>query len=373
MFEPNIDFCLSLALTISVLIQLWYYLRIFNKLGEYKSPDNDRETWPSVSIVICAKNEELNLNLHLSGILEQNYFDFEVIVVNDDSSDNTSKVLLTFQNRYTNLKVVTVSSSENASGGKKEALTIGIASATHDVLLLTDADCSPVGSNWIKNMVRNLSAEKDVVLGYSPFQREDGILNLVQRYDIFNTALQYLSFALNGNPYMGVGRNLAYRKALFVENKGFSSHGHIVSGDDDLFISEVATAENIVVEIGKDCTTFSKAPENMVKWFLQKRRHYTTGGNYTFNQKLMLVSFHSSLVVFYITTFWFLLLSEINTLLLVLIFLKYSAQYLVLKKCMFKLGEIDLLLFSPILELFISVFNFSAALSNIFYKRPQWN
>ena len=135
----------------------------------------------------------------------------------------------------------------------------------------------------------------------------------------------------------------------------------------------MANGSNIAVEIGSDSTTFSPAPKNLTKWFHQKRRHYTTGGNYALKQKVMLAGFHLSLMTFYITIFYLLFSSAFIPLLGLIIILKYSTQYLVLKKCMEKLGEIDLLLFSPILELFISVFNFSAALSNLFIKRPQWN
>ncbi|HIA11330.1 MAG TPA: glycosyltransferase [Flavobacteriales bacterium] len=369
----SIDFYIMTALIVSVVVQLWYYLVVFSRLGKLNSTGNTQSPGNSVSIVICAKNEELNLSENLPIILEQNYPDFEVVVVNDSSSDKTAAILSGLQKKYENLKVVSISPSAVEHGGKKAALTTGIASTNHEILLLTDADCSPVGPDWISGMMGNFTEGRDIVLGYSPFKKEKGMLNLLQRYDVFYTALQYLSFALKGIPYMGVGRNLAYRKSLFIENKGFSSHCHIISGDDDLFISEVANDQNIVVEIGSDSKTFSQAPENLAKWFHQKRRHYTTGGHYTFEQKVMLAGFHVSLMAFHVSIFTLLFSSGASTLLVALILMKYSTQFLVLKKCTDKLGEIDLLLFSPILELFISVFNFFAALSNLFFKRPEWN
>ena len=369
----SIENYLLVLLFASVAVQLWYYLQVFSRLGNFSDIKEEGDLKLSVSIVICARNEELNLSENLPIVLEQNYPDFEVVVVNDHSTDKTAEILSKFQHKYANLKVVTISHSSAGEGGKKAALTTGIASTNHEILLLTDADCSPGSADWISAMVKNLRKGKDVVLGYSPFEREVGFLNTMQRFDVFYTALQYLSFALKGVPYMGVGRNLAYRKTLFIENKGFSSHKHILSGDDDLFISEVANANNSVIEVGNDAKTFSPAPETLSKWFHQKRRHYTTGGSYTFTQKAMLAGFHLSLMTFYVTIFPLLFYSGFIPVLALLVLLRFSAQYLVLKKCMDKLGEIDLLLFSPILELFISVFNFSAALSNLFFKRPQWN
>ncbi len=369
----SLDFYLMTLLITSIAVQLWYYLQVFSRLAEHRPVRSNRDPETSVSIVICARNEESNLLKNLPLILEQNYPHFEVVVVNDHSSDNTVSILSDFQHTYENLKVVTISLSSSENGGKKAALATGIASTNHEILLLTDADCSPEGSNWINGMVKNFTKGKDLVIGYSPFEKERGMLNAMQRFDVFYTALQYLSFALKGIPYMGVGRNLAYKKALYIENRGFSSHRHILSGDDDLFVSEVANDQNISVEISSDSTTFSPAPESLTKWFHQKRRHYTTGGNYTFRQKAMLAGFHISLIAFYISIVGLLASSGFTALIIALILLKYSTQFFVLKKCMDKLGEIDLLLLSPILELFISVFNFSAALSNFFLKKPQWN
>jgi hypothetical protein len=115
-----------------------------------------------------------------------------------------------------------------------------------------------------------------------------GALNKIIRFDTFHTALQYLSYALAGQPYMGVGRNLSYKKAVFLRNKGFSAINHVPGGDDDLFINKVATKENTAIVIDKDTFTLSDPKKNFGEWFRQKARHYTTAKYYKPRHKFLL-------------------------------------------------------------------------------------
>ena len=182
-------------------------------------------------------------------IFEQDYPHFEVVVVNDCSWDNTSDLLKEFGLKHSNLKIVTIKEDDTYSHGKKVALMMGIKGATHEHMLLTDADCRPNSKEWLRNMMQHFTGETEIVLGYGAYEKQGGFLNKIIRYDTFMIALQYLSFALAGKTYMGIGRNLAYKKSLFFKMKGFASHYHIESGDDDLVVNEAATKQNSKIEL----------------------------------------------------------------------------------------------------------------------------
>ena len=205
-----------------IIDQLLYFWLFYSKLGFSKTPSCKRNT-EAVSVVICAKNEYSNLKKNLPQILNQDYPDFEVILVNDASDDYTHELLEDFERKYEKLKVITIKENLNFFSGKKFALSIGIKSAKNDLLLLTDADCYPNSPNWIRHMADPFSdPETEIVLGYGPYEKKPGILNAIIRFDTLMVAVQYFSFALKQKAFMGVGRNLAYRKSLFYKNGGFN-------------------------------------------------------------------------------------------------------------------------------------------------------
>ena len=257
-----IEYVLLAAFLLCFLIQMFYYLGIFSRIFNIRYTDSILQQEP-VSVVICARNEAENLEKYIPLICEQEYSNFEVIVVNDCSEDETEDVLKRLSNKYSNLRFTFIKEDERFSHGKKLALTVGIKSAKNEWLLLTDADCHPTSNQWISTMSEHFIENNSIVLGYGGFDAEKGFLNKFFRFDVVFIALQYLSYAVIGKPYMGVGRNLAYRKSLFFANKGFASHARLNSGDDDLFINEVATSKNILVEPIKKAHTRSEPKKTL--------------------------------------------------------------------------------------------------------------
>ena len=186
--------------------------------------------------------------------------------------------------------------------GKKFALTLGIKAAKYDYLLLTDADCYPRDKDWISSMAKHFF-NKTIVLGYGAYEKHKGLLNKLVRFDTFQVAMQYFSYALIGKTYMGVGRNLAYKKSLFFDNKGFATHLHLPSGDDDLFIKEVATYNNTAISIEYSSHTLSVPKMNWKSWIRQKSRHLSTGIYYKNYHKLMLGSWTLSQILFWLFSY----------------------------------------------------------------------
>ncbi|HKK41094.1 MAG TPA: glycosyltransferase [Bacteroidales bacterium] len=283
---------------LSAAIQLFYYLYFYLTVYRYKKRE-DSQTKEPVSVVICARNEEDNLRNFLPSVLEQDYPDFEVIVVNDCSEDKSYDVLGEYLKKYPNLRVSNVNKDPKFTHNKKFAQFIGIKAASNELLLFTDADCQPSSDKWLEMMASHFNSETTFVLGYGGYLPEKGLLNRYIRYDTMIIAMQYFGMALRGMPYMGVGRNLAYRRSAFFSNKGFGNFNHIVSGDDDLFVNSKATSANTVVEFRKEAHTRSVPSGNLKEWLTQKKRHLTTAPYYKFRDKFLLITEPLSRLLFY--------------------------------------------------------------------------
>jgi glycosyltransferase involved in cell wall biosynthesis len=370
-FNTWIDYVVVLFLVVFV-VQLIYYLGVFSRFAFYKRKEEQTHAFEPVSVVICAKNERDNLLNFLPEFLAQDYPIFEVIVVNDQSVDDTVDVLKAYSFQYPNLKVVTVPDNDRFYGSKKFALTLGIKAAQYENILLTDADCRPTSNQWIK-LMSNYSINKSIVLGFGAYQKQPGMLNKLIRFETLFTAMQYFSFALCKMPYMGVGRNLAYKKELFFKNRGFSNHQHILSGDDDLFINEVANKTNVEIVFEKEAHTVSLPKTSFSSWVKQKKRHLSAGKYYQFKHKLVLGIYPFSLFVF-ICSFVLLVVMQTSLYLIVgVILLRYLIQMLIFKKSIDKLGGKDLLLLAPFFEIFYLFFQPILLISNFVKKNSRWS
>jgi len=326
----------------------------------------------AVSVIICAKNEVLRLRKYLPAVLEQAYSDFEVIVVNDCSWDETGEYLESIAPKYPRLKIVTIKEQEKYRHGKKFALTLGIKAAKNDHLLFTDADCIPSGKNWLSLMQRHFARNTEIILGYGPYQKEAGFLNKLIRFDTFYIGMQYLSAALGKNAYMGVGRNLAYRKELFFRSKGFAKHNHILSGDDDLFVNENATPQNTAIELDPEAFTFSEAKKSFGAWFKQKKRHLSTSKYYKLSDQFFLFANSISLILFY-TVLIALLLLRFEWRILVSLYAGVILLRLpIIFSCAKRLKENDLIWTYPFLEFVHTILQPLFFIANVFSKQKSW-
>jgi cellulose synthase/poly-beta-1,6-N-acetylglucosamine synthase-like glycosyltransferase len=296
-----IEYTLLSVFVAAFLVQMFYYLRYYLTTGRAGNGGDVETHQTPVSVVICARNEAANLRRHLPSILKQRHHDFEVIVVNDSSEDDSDIVLSELKEQYPHLKISTITKDPRFHHNKKLAQLIGIKAASNDFLLLTDADCLPESDKWLTMMTAPMVDGKDIVLGYGGYMKSRGLLNLYIRFDAFFIAMQYAGMALRGKPYMGVGRNLAYRKELFMKNNGFSSHYHLASGDDDLFVNSNATSANTAVVINSEAHTRSIPPAKLKEFIKQKRRHFTTAPYYSFADRFRLFLEPFSRVFFYST------------------------------------------------------------------------
>jgi biofilm PGA synthesis N-glycosyltransferase PgaC len=355
--EDNlIIFIFFLVYCTAAAIQLFYWLWFYLSPVLYKTSESDKKSEP-VSIIICARNEAYNLKKFLPSILEQNYDSYEVIVVNDCSEDNSDDVLGELLMIYKHLRVSSINKDPKFTHNKKFAQFIGIKAATNELLVFTDADCHPETERWLSSMISNFDDNTDVVLGYGGYQNEKGFLNKYIRFDSMFIAMQYFGMALKGVPYMGVGRNLAYRRSIFFRNKGFGAHNHIISGDDDLFVNSVATKLNTKVELRTDSHTRSVPSSTFTEFLKQKQRHFATAKYYKTVHKILLLLEPFTRMIFYGLFMILISILYLWPYVTVIFGLRFIMQMIILSKVQNRLNERGLIFLSLIFDIFSPIIN----------------
>ena len=355
-----------------VAIQLMYYVGVFGKFAFAKVQKITPKRIP-ISVIVCAKNEAENVIRYIPILAEQDYPDYEIILIDDASSDATLEIFEEFEKKYPNVKLVKVENNEAFWGSKKYALTLGIKAAKKDYLLFTDADCYPTTKDWIMTMSSQFTLHKTIVLGYGAYEKIAGsFLNKMIRFETMLTAIQYFSWAKKGHPYMGIGRNLAYKKDEFYTVKGFISHMKIRSGDDDLFINQVAKNKNTAICYAPESFTYSQPKTTFKSWFTQKRRHVSTASYYKPFDK-------TQLAIFYISQLLFLLLAVILLafqfqwiVVLSIIGFRYLFTWITLGFSAGKLKEKDVMYWFPIIEIVLIFTQLNIFITNIFSKPVYW-
>lgn len=324
-----------------------------------------------VSLVVCAKNEAENLKQHIPLWLAQDHPNFEIILINDASMDESLEIMEHFANEDPRIKIVDVENNEAFWGSKKYALTLGIKRAKHEHMIFTDADCKPASNEWLSLMASEFSADKQLVLGYGAYIKQKGFLNRLIRFETLMTAAQYFSYAKIGIPYMGVGRNLGYTANLYYNNRGFINHIKIASGDDDLFVNETANSKNTAICVIPEAFTYSIPENNRKSWVQQKRRHYSTAKFYKPLHKILLgLNSFSVLLFWLLLPFVFIMYSWQFA--IIALSVRFLIQYVVIGKIAGKLGEKSLIPFIPFWELFLILSQLSIFISGRNQKTIQW-
>jgi glycosyltransferase involved in cell wall biosynthesis len=358
--------------TIVVVFQAIYYLFIFSRFAFLESTEVKPKNI-AVSILICAKNEAENLKTFLPLILNQVFPEFEVVLINDDSHDDSLEIMESFAIKNDHVKIVNVARNEAFIANKKYALTLGIKASKHNFLLLTDADCKPNSKYWLKEMSSHFSNTKTIVLGYGAYAKiNNSFLNKLIRFETVLTALQYFSFSKLGMPFMGVGRNLAYKKDVFFKANGFQNHMQIPSGDDDIFINQVGTNDNTAICFTKKSFTISKPKTTFNAWINQKRRHITTAKHYQLKHRVLLTLFYISQILFWVFAFTLLMSFFKWQITLGLIVIRFILFYTIFFPTLKKLDERDLLIFLPFLEFFLIGTQLAIFITNLITKPKHW-
>jgi biofilm PGA synthesis N-glycosyltransferase PgaC len=370
--ETYIQEALFILFQVSFFIQLYFLVSNQSVLAAYKPRDKIKKTSIPVSVIISARNEANNLRENLPAILAQKYPDFEVVVVNDCSFDSSDMVLEELQTTWPHLKIVTITEHARFKTGKKFALTLGIKAAKNEHLLFTDADCKPSSLNWITRVAANFKGKVQIVLGYSPYTSTANFLNPFVRFETIKTAVNYLSAALNGDPYMGIGRNLAYTKTLFFGSKGFAAHMHVLSGDDDLFVNQNATPDNTAIEIHPEAFVYTEAKTTLIDWYRQKRRHFGVGKLYKSRHRKLLSLDALSGFLFYVLFILCLVFNFEPLLALGIFIFRLIFQVIIYRKTFSKLDGKQLIWYLPFFDMVYYIYLNVFGLIGSFIKTTQW-
>lgn len=360
------------SLTFFTVVYIYYYLFYFASVLRIKEATHVDKHLP-VSVIICAQNELPNLQKLIPALFDQNYHNFEVVIVNDRSYDGTYDYLEEVKKVYGNLKIVHVEDNKANMDGKKYGLTLGIKAAKNDYLLFTDADCLPANQNWILQMQSQFSEGKKIILGISQYEKKSGLLNLIIRFETLYTTIQYLSAAVNGKPYMGVGRNLAYTKSLFLENKGFHPYMYITGGDDDLFVNRLANSENTGINVTFSSQTVSVPKVTWREWLHQKVRHLSVSKYYNQPSKIFLGILNFSHILVFFLFISVLFTEEYRIFGLVELYVRWLVMIilfsLIAKKLRYSISAWKVIIFDIIFPFYYITVGFKA-LRN---KRIKWN
>ena len=351
----SLSFIVLVIFIVCLVVQLLYHWGFSSKVAFYKRnarPKLDEELEP-VSVVLCARDAYEYLIDLIPALLKQDYPDFEIVVVNDCSDDETEEYLKDLERKEPRVKPVQLKQHLNFFNGKKFPLSMGIKSAKNDLLVLTDCNCMPVNDQWLRSVVNRYNQRTEIVIGYSPIVHKKGSLNRLMRFDALQNGLLYLSAALNRHPYMGVSKNLSYRKELFYRNKGFISHYTTSMGDDDLFIGQVANKKNTEVLIDAENAILTTPPSTFRLWMRQKSSRYSTVSQYSTRARLSLSLFYASQLLFYVSFITLLCLKPAFTItngavfyipiLAFFFLLRFGTQMIIYHKASKRLGEKGLL------------------------------
>ena len=345
------------------LVLLWAFVK--------RSKPRERRVLPA-TLLVCAHNEETNLKALIPLLLGQDHPELDIVIVLDRTTDGSRAFLETVVTTHKNVRYLDVPVVPGDVNGKKYGLLQGIREAKHDILLLTDADCRP-GRQWAREMVSAFDEDTTVVLGYSPYLKTSGILNTFIRFETLLTGIQYLGLARLGFPYMGVGRNLAYRKSFFTSTNGFDGIMTVTGGDDDLWVNRNARAGHTRVQMGASSLVWSVPKSTWREFLHQKTRHLSAGRHYTVSSRALLGVFHVSHILSWLLFGAALVLTPSVPPLILIVFVSRLLLFIVLVVLASRrLGD-KFPPWSVILLDFIYVFYYlSTALRALFIKTVQW-
>ncbi len=368
----EVYFYVFLVLVLTFLIQIIYWWSVYGKLAFYRKRRSVSTKEP-ISVVLLFNDEFEKLKEQLPALLSQNYPDYEIVLVIQSINDDLAEYLEQVEKEYSNVQVVKMLQDLNFFKGNKFPLSIGIKSAQNDLLIFTDAGCLPVSEHWLEQIQSNFIEEKEIVLGYFRSSPPGaGAQHGFRRFANLSTAMNYFSFALAGRPYMGIGKNLAYRKSLHYKNKGFTGHYRISVGEDDIFINQVATKRNVAIAPDLESQVVCGGPQRFAEWMRFRKMYFKSRRYYHFWDKFFLNLFAFSYIVFLAAFVYLLVVRTLFYPVIGLFILRLFSQLFIFKKCMIRLSEKNLLLLSPINEILLLLFDGLIRISLVFDKKDKW-
>lgn len=372
---------LPIASAALFLTQAIYYLGLYNKIYTHTQKENNADVnlkHPPLSVIIVAKDAANELKENLPFILEQDYPEFEVIVIYDSTADDCDDVLKLLEDKYPNLYHTFIPDSARYISHKKLGITMGIKASRHDWLVFTESNCRPQSKRWLRQMARNFTPSTEIVLGYSNYEKTSGWFNKKITFDTLLNSMRYLGMAISGHPYMGTGRNMAYRKSLYYKQKGFSSHLNLQRGEDDLFINETANEHNTRVETDPESLVRISIPKYKRIWREEKISYMATSRFFKGTARYLMGFETCSRLLFYIITIATIIISTIlhrwiiAGIALLLWILRYVLQLVVFRKASTYLGERKFYALLPVFDILQPIWNLGFKLQRRIRRKDEF-
>jgi len=360
------------------LFQILYYFIVYGRVAFHKdkkivSPQTlTTENSPSVSVILCVKEEAYNLKQTLSYFLEQEYPDYEVIVVDMASQDETKSVLLRTKEVYPHLKIVNMCANVNKFTGKKFPLSIGIRSAKNDIIIVSSSDSKPSSFQWIRQMVEPFTKGKSINIGYTAYKTNGGFWSSLINYDNVNLALNYLSLSMLGITFIGDGKNLAYRRELFFKKGAFIPYYNLISGEDDIFINRVANGSNTAVNINSEAINDTIITEKYYDWRLKKLCHYKSVRYFNFFDRIMTSLMPMTTVLLYCVMALSIVFRFPWEYVVGVDLIKWVIQIIIYFKACVRLRTKKIAIFAPLFEIVFLPINTIFKLKSLRRKKNKW-
>lgn len=353
-----------------VFIQLFYYLGVFSSFSFSKESENNPKRIP-VSVIVYARNQAEEVKKLLPHLVNQNYHDYELVLVDNASSDETLDIFKEYAQMFANIRLVRVENNETFWNNKKYAQTLAIKAAKHEYLLFIDAENAIDNELWIMSMASNFTLNKTIVIGPSMYFKAKGFLNKVIRFDAVFSQLHSFSWTNYGAPFSYFSRNIAYKKEEFYKVSGFITHMNNRLGEREFFLNEAAKSKNTAFTNSKNALVYLKPFSKSSQWLNQKIEDDYLLSQLNFGNKFKVRLFHASQFLFFLLAIVLLILQIEWLITTIIIILRYLIAWIIVAKSVKKFNQSDLVWLFPLLEICKTTTQTNIFIKNAFRKKVQ--
>ncbi|MEI8085815.1 MAG: glycosyltransferase [Paludibacter sp.] len=230
----------------------------------------------SISLVVACKNEEVHLQRLLSCLAQQSFQNFELILVNDHSTDGTSRIMQKAVSAFSNLQIL------NSTGfGKKQAIKDAIILANGKIIVTTDADCTP-SFHWLETIVSFYKKyPSDLIICPVRLSNSGSLFSHLQSLEFTSLVASGGAAAGAGMPILCNGANLAFTKKAWLQSQN-DLHLEEPSGDD-IFLLQSIKKRRGVIRFLKSESAFvtTKATNTLGEFYRQRQRWAAKSPSYT--------------------------------------------------------------------------------------------
>lgn len=358
------------AFIVFTAIQIIYYLT-FSSLFFKSKKTNKINTKPPISLLIFVKNSAAYLEKNLTYFLNQDYPEFEILLIDNCSSDDTDEVLEKIKTKHKKVRIINVENNESFWANKKYTYTLAIKAAKYNHLLFSEIIAKPISKNWILEMSNQISDKKSLVLGYTKHNTSKGFMNLLIRFNDVLDALKAFTFTKFNTPFRASAYNFSFTKDNFFRVNGFIKHIKINYGKDDLFLRDAYFKKNTSFSIDEDSFVEITKEKTFKDWFSAQKRNSFLQNHYKLNHQILLF-LYTITKLGSLTLGITLLFFYPYKIILCIIGFYFLVKTIVLALATKKFKEPKIIFLFPFLEIILILLQISIFINNLMLKPNHW-